>query len=505
MGGLQNNCKNGQRGAIASNTIQVESSLSSNVKKTQLVCACLTCLAIAVTASAQTSNHNRDLDVLHQFNGAVRKLVSQIEPSVVQVLATGYGPVESSTGNTAVVGMQQKIGSGVIIDPNGYIVTNAHVIGGAQHVRVLVPTVASNESTDEPIITRSRSVDARVVGSDEDIDLAVLKIEATGLPALRLGDYNKVRQGDFVFAFGSPEGLQDSVTMGVVSTPARQLDPDSSMVYVQSDAATNPGNSGGPLVNVDGELIGINTFILSQSGGNEGLGFAIPSAIVAFAYPQLSKYGHLHRGETGIGVQAITPELAAALKLSNDSGVIVSDVMPGSPADSAGLKVQDIVKSIDGYPVDNLPAVGTRLFMRSGGDQIKLSVLRGANKLSFTVPVVELPTDLDSLATVVQSNQSPVSQLGVIVVDIDPAVAKKLPMLRMDSGVLVAARAINSNVDVALEAGDVIHAMNGASVKTGEELRAALNRTSANTPVVLQIERSGKLMFVAFKLDESNK
>ncbi len=511
MAGLQNqvqkrvnksNCEQYDPSRLDLNFANVE----RTVKRTQLACACLICFAIAATASAQTPNRNRDFDALHQFNSAVRKLVSQITPSVVQVLATGYGPVESSTGNTGVlVGMQQKIGSGVIIDPNGYIVTNAHVIGGAQHVRVLVPTVTSGESTDEPIISRSRSVDARVVGADEDVDLAVLKIEATGLPALRLGDYNKVRQGDFVFAFGSPEGLQDSVTMGVVSTPARQLDPDSSMVYVQSDAATNPGNSGGPLVNVDGELIGINTFILSQSGGNEGLGFAIPSAIVAFAYPQLSKYGHLHRGETGIGVQAITPELAAGLKLGIDSGVIVSDVMPGSPADTAGLKVQDVLKSIDGYPVDNLPAVGTRLFMRSGGDQIKLGVLRGTTKLSFTVPVVELPNDLDSLASVVQSNQSPVNQLGVVVVDIDPAVAKKLQTLRIDSGVLVAARAINSNVDIALEAGDVIHTINGASVKTADELRTALNHASTNSPVVLQIERSGKLMFIAFKPDEPGR
>jgi len=345
-------------------------------------------------------------------------------------------------------------------------------------------------------------VDARVVGSDEEIDLAVLKIEATKLPALRLSDYNKLRQGDFVFAFGSPEGLQDSVTMGVVSTPARQLDPDSPMVYVQSDAATNPGNSGGPLVNVDGELVGINTFILSQSGGNEGLGFAIPSAVIAFAYPQLRKYGHLHRGETGIGVQAITPELAAGLKLNTDSGVIVSDVMPGSPGDKAGLKVQDIVKSIDGYPVNNLPAVGTRLFMRSDGDQIKLGVLRGSAKLNFIVPVVELQNDLDSLATVVQSKQSPVSQLGVVTIDLDPAVASKFP-LRIASGVLVAARAIESDVDVALEAGDVIHTINGVSVKTGEELRSALSHTTANSPVVLQIERSGKLMFIAFKLGEN--
>ena len=476
------------------------------MKISQPLCACLIWLFITVTASGQTANHNRDLDALHQFNTAVRKLVSQITPSVVQVLATGYGPVESSPGNTGeLMGMQQKLGSGVIIDSNGYIVTNAHVVSGAQHVRVLVPTVATSESNDEPIISRSRTVDARVVGADEDIDLAVLKIEATGLPALRLGDYNKVRQGDFVFAFGSPEGLQDSVTMGVVSTPARQLDPDSPMVFVQSDAATNPGNSGGPLVNVDGELIGINTFILSQSGGNEGLGFAIPSAIVAYAYPQLRKYGHLHRGDTGISVQAITGELAAALKLNTDSGVIVSDVMPGSPADSAGVKVQDIIKSIDGYPVDNLPSVGTRLFLRSGGDQVKLGVLRGTTKLTFSVSVVEVQNDLDSLAAVLQANQSRVSQLGVVVVDIDRAVADKVPGLRIASGVLVAARAVDSNVNVALQAGDVIHTINGTSVKTSEELRAAISGTNLNNPVVLQIERSGKLMFLAFKLDDAGK
>ena len=461
-------------------------------------------LFLGLTAPAQTTNRNRDSDPLRQFNSAVRKLVSQVTPSVVQVVATGYGPIEPSMGNSsALVGMQQKIGSGVIIDPDGYIVTNAHVVSGAQHVRVSLPIIARNESTDEPIISRSRVVDARVVGADEDIDLAVLKIEATGLPALRLGDYNKLRQGDFVLAFGSPEGLQDSVTMGVVSTPARQLDPDSPVVYVQSDAATNPGNSGGPLVNVDGELVGINTFIFSQSGGNEGLGFAIPSAIVAYAYPQLRKYGHLHRGETGIGVQAITPELAAGLKLNTDAGVIVSDVLPGSPAENAGVKVQDILQSIDGYPVNNLPAVGTRLFMRSDGDRLKLGVLRGSTRLTFSVPVVEVQNDLDSLASVVQSNQSPVSQLGVIAIDLDPVTAKKFPALRIASGVLIAARAVDSNVDVPLDAGDVIHMINGVSVKTGEELRSVLNRTSPNSPVVLQIERSGKLMFIAFKSSET--
>lgn len=476
------------------------------MKRSQLLWACLLCTFCMMTASAQTASQNHDFDSLHQFNNAVRKLISQVTPSVVQVLATGYGPVESNSGNSSVlVSMQQKIGSGVIIDPNGYIVTNAHVVGGAQHVRVSVPTVATTESTEAPIVSHTHVVDARVVGSDEDLDLAVLKIEATGLPALRLGDYNKLRQGDVVFALGSPEGLQDSVTMGVISTPARQLDPDSPVVYVQSDAATNPGNSGGPLVNVDGELVGINTFIFSQSGGNEGLGFAIPSAIVAYAYPQLRKFGHVHRGETGIGVQAITPEFAAGLKLGADSGVIVSDVVPGSPADNAGVKIQDIVKSIDDYPINNLPAVGPRLFMRNAGDQIKLGVLRGSTKLNLLVPVVEVQNDLDSLATVVQTNQSPVSQLGVVVIDVDAGIAKKLQMLRIPSGVLVAARAIDSNADIALEAGDVIHTINGLSITNSEELRSALKRLSQNTTVILQIERGGKLMFIAFKLDEPGR
>lgn len=460
----------------------------------------LICLLLALTAVAQT-NTNRETDPLHQFNTAVRKLVRQVTPSVVQIQASGYGPVENSNGSSSLLlGMQQKIGSGVIVDASGYIVTNAHVVGGAQHVTVSVPSLSADDKPDEPTITRTRTLEARVLGSDDDIDLAVLKVEATNLPAMRLSDYNKLQQGDVVFAFGSPDGLQDSVTMGVVSAVARQLDADSPLVFVQSDAPTNPGNSGGPLVNVDGELVGINTFILSQGGGNEGLGFAIPSAIVAYAYPQLRKYGHLHRGTTGLGVQSITPELAAGLKLDTDSGVIISDVEPQSPAEAAGVKVGDIITSIDGYAINSLPALGTRLFMRSGGEQIKLGVRRGSSRMVFSVALIESPSDLDTVAALTQSEKSRVSQLGVIVMNIDPQVAGKLTGLRIASGVLVVARQVDSTADVSLEAGDVIHTMNGSPIKSVEALRSALNNVAANTPVVLQIERSGKLMFVAFKL-----
>ena len=472
-------------------------------------CACglfwlfIVCLSVARGVSAQAANAKVDTDPLHQLNNSVRALVKRVTPSVVQVLVTGYGPVEGSRGDTnLVLGRQQSIGSGVIIDPDGYIVTNAHVLRGAHRVQVNIPAAAIDETPDGSLISgRGHTMEARIVGSDTDIDLALLKIEARGLPALPLGDYNRLRQGEVVFAFGSPEGLQDSVTMGVVSAAARQPDADSPRVYVQTDAPINPGSSGGPLVNVDGELVGINTFILTEGGGNEGLGFAIPSAIVGFAYPQLRRYGHVHRGETGIAVQAITPGLAAGLKLPSDWGVIVSDVAPGSPADAAGLKVQDIITSIDGRPADNLPSVGTRLFMRRGGERIKLSVLRGAEKLSFDILVVELPHDVDRLADLADPNKSLVSKLGIVGVEIDPKLAATLPGLRVSSGVIVAARAADPSVDTSLTAGDVIHAINGVEVDTMAALRSALDRLASNTSVVLQIERDGRLMFVSFELD----
>src|SRR5215813_248132 len=215
------------------------------------------------------------------------------------------------------------------------------------------------------------------------MDLALLKVEARNLVPLPIADYHKLRQGEVVFAFGSPEGLQNSVTMGVVSAVARQTDPDNPFVFIQTDAPINPGNSGGPLINVDGEMVGMNTFILTSAGGSEGLGFAIPSAVIAFAYPQLQRYGHVHRGEAGIAIQEITPALAAALKLPSVGGMMVSDIAPGSPAETAGLKVMDIVTTIDDRPADNLATLATSLFMRRGGERIKLGVLRGAEKLSL--------------------------------------------------------------------------------------------------------------------------
>ena len=236
----------------------------------------------------QTPQGARPDDALHQLNDAVEALVQRVSPSVVQIMVTGYGSTqESEQGQTSVlVGRQRAIGSGVIVDPEGYIVTNAHVLNGAEKVEVIVPA-ASTGGAASATGGQGKTYDARIIGVTREIDLAVIKIEAHGLPALSISKPAAARQGEMVFAFGSPEGLRNTVTMGVVSAVARQPDPDSPLVYVQTDTPINPGNSGGPLVNADGQLVGIDTFIFSTSGGNQGLGFAIPAGVVAYAYPQL--------------------------------------------------------------------------------------------------------------------------------------------------------------------------------------------------------------------------
>jgi serine protease Do len=267
--------------------------------------------------------------LLRELNASLEELTTRVSTSIVQVLVTGYGPVDERTNTESgpIIGRQRRLGSGVIVDADGYIMTNAHVVAGARNVQVVLHRVTTaNGPVDSLASPAGETVDARVVGTASDLDLALLKIDATGLRPMPFADYDAIRQGEMVFAFGSPGGLRNSVTMGVVSSVARQTGPDSPAIYIQTDAPINPGNSGGPLVNVDGDLVGLNTFILTESGGSQGLGFAIPSAVVAMAYPQLRNYGHLHRGLLGFAMQTITPALAAGLGLAQTSGIMVADV-----------------------------------------------------------------------------------------------------------------------------------------------------------------------------------
>ncbi len=442
--------------------------------------------------------------VLQQLNGAFEGLVAKVAPAVVQVLVTGLGPVEGSNRNdTAFVARQHGIGSGVIVDPDGYIMTNAHVVEGAQRIRVLLPLPPGDSPLDVTPAGKRHIVEAKLIGVHKESDLALLKINETNLPTLTLGNARRIHQGQLVFAIGSPEGLQNSATMGVVSAVARQADPAKPMVYVQTDAPINPGNSGGPLVDMDGYVVGINTFILSEGGGSEGLGFAIPARVVKFVYDSLRKYGHVHRVEIKAGAQEITPDLAEGLGLSQGWGVVIDDVLPGGPAEAAGLKVQDIILSADDRRIETLPAFSAALYLHPTDEVLKLVVLRGKERKTLEVPVLEKKDQMDTLADITNRETNIISRLGILGVAVTDQLRASLGVdFRIPSGVIVLARAAELiSPETGLQQGDVIHFVNQKPIDSMDTLRTLIRALKPGDPVAMQIERDGGLQYIAFEME----
>lgn len=461
------------------------------------------CVLVFAVSAQRAHGQETSTEELRRLNQAVGELIRQVSPTVVQILVTGYGPLgDSNQGNTdVVIGRQRAIGSGFVVDPTGYIITNAHVVKGAQRVQVVLSTGNPDASAEAVLASRTKLVPARIIGVAQNIDLALLKIDVANLPALKLANYRDLRQGESVFAFGSPEGLRNTVTEGIISSVARQTDPDSTMVYIQTDAPINPGNSGGPLVDVDGDVVGVNTFILSQSGGNEGLGFAIPCGVVKVVYEQLRKFGHLHRPEIGVSVQTITPTLAEGLKLPRNFGVIVSDVLPDGPAETAGVRIGDVLLAIDGRAAGSVPYVAFYLLSRQSGDKVHLDVLRGDQQLGFDVALMPPPKDMDQITALADPEKNLVPTLGILGVEIDKKIAAMAPDLRDPYGIIVAARATGATTEVPLTTGDVIRTLNGEPMTTLDRLRQALKALPPGASVALQIQRDQKLMYVAFTLD----
>ena len=439
---------------------------------------------------------------LTQLNGELETLAAKVSSAVVQVLVTGFGSLkQEERSQTALIVRQRAVGSGVIVDPAGYIITNAHVVEGAQRIQVALPLPAGDSSGLVPIGKRN-ILEARLVGLHKETDLALLKVEEKDLPTLPLLTQQRPRVGQLVFAIGSPEGLQNSVTMGVVSALARQPDPTKAMAYIQTDAPINPGNSGGPLVDMNGAVVGINTFILSQGGGSEGLGFAIPARVVDFVYRSLRKYGHVHRVEIGAGVQEITPSLAGGLRLARAWGVIVDDVRPDGPAAAAGLQVQDIVVMADDRRIDTLPSFSAALYLHRLDQVLKLEVLRGNERKTLYVPAVEHHDQVDQLLDAANPEKSLVARLGILGVDFTGQLQSLIGSLRIPSGVLVIGRAADLILsDNGLEAGDVIHQVNTMPIDSVDSLRAVLNTLKKGDPVAIQLERDGGLLYVSFEME----
>ena len=465
------------------------------------VCACSTavyCQQQPVPPAPPASS------VLQEFDHAIDEVAEKAMRSVVEIDVTGYGVPENDESNSSqLLQRQRSLGSGVIVDPDGYIVTNNHVVAGALRIRVtLAPTTVEMVPYHTSLAHRQRVYEARLIGTNRSADLAVIKIEEKGLPFIPLPDeLFRVRLGQTVLAIGAPEGLDHTVTKGIVSAVGRQPDLDRPMVYVQTDAPINPGNSGGPLVDRDGNLIGINTFIYSSGGGSEGLGFAVPEPIVRFAYKEIKEHGSVRPITIGAHAQTITPDLAKGLGLSQDFGVIISDVDSGGPAEAGGLRAGDVVNSVDGVPIDSLPKYMAFLYLHSVGHPMAIQVLRSGKPVTASIRPTEAPLTVEDYTDLINPKTDLIASLGIFVVDLEGAVASAVPT-RSGTGVLVAGLLSGEPATLAdLQQGDVIRAVNGKPVTKTEDLRQQLDMFKPGDAVVLEVERQSVIQYVACEME----
>jgi len=373
---------------------------------------------------------------------------------------------------------QQGVGSGFVISSDGYILTNNHVVDDANQIKIK--------------LADGKEYDAKVVGRDPKTDLALLKAEGvSSLHALQLGDSDSLKVGNWVVAVGSPFGLDQTVTAGIVSAKGRVIGSGPYDNFIQTDASINPGNSGGPLLNMAGEVVGINTAIFSQSGGNVGIGFAIPVNMAKEIAPQLKEKGHVTRGWLGVGIQTITPELAKSFGFTDEKGALVSQVVKGGPADKAGIEAGDVIVEFDGKMVADSTGLPRMVASVPVGNTVSVKALRAGSVIDREVKISEMDQK-EEVANV--SNRKP---LGMSVQNITPEIAKGLG-LKSETGVVVARVAPGSPAAKAdIRSGDVIQQVNKKPVKDVDDFKQKIESAKDQEAILLLIQRGETTLFAA--------
>jgi len=431
--------------------------------------------AVAPLASAQLPAQVGDAPV-----PSLAPMVKRVSPAVVNIATRGTVQVQNpllsdpffrrffDVPNTPQQRQFQSAGSGVIVDAaQGYIITNAHVIENATEITV---TLLDN-----------RSLTAKVVGTDPGSDVAVLQVEAAKLTAIPLADSDLIEVGDFVVAIGNPFGLGHTVTSGIVSALGRSgINPEGYEDFIQTDASINPGNSGGALVNLGGQLVGINSAILSRSGGNIGIGFAIPVNMMKTVMAQLVEFGEVRRGVLGVNIQTLTPDIAESMELGNVQGALVSQVVEGSAAEKAGIRAGDIITAVNGKPVEEAAGLRNAIGMLSVGDRVDVALLRDAKPRRVTAVIGERDTAAEEAASSLHSGLE-----GAELVD------------AQGGGVLIRSVAEGSPAaQRGLRANDVIIAVGRTRIADLAEFRRATEGASA---FVVQIRRGNAMLVIPIR------
>ncbi|MPZ76258.1 MAG: Do family serine endopeptidase [Deltaproteobacteria bacterium] len=377
---------------------------------------------------------------------------------------------------------RRGLGSGFIIDSDGHILTNYHVVNNAD--RVIVK------------LSDNREFDAKIVGRDAKTDIAVIKIDSSdALKAAPLGDSGQLERGEWVVAMGSPFGLDKTLTVGIISAIGRRIGAGPYDNYIQTDASINPGNSGGPLINLEGYVVGVNTAIVSQSGSNIGIGFAIPINLIKQILPDLKNKGKVTRGWLGVTMQTITPSIAESLGLEKSGGALISDVTQGGPADQSGLQRGDVIIEYDGKTITDAGALPILVAQTSVGQQVQVKVLRKGKELPIAIAVGELK-EKEVVAPKVEK-----TQLGLTVQTVDPQVAESLGLTGAHGVLITSVQPGSAAEDAGLTRGDVILEVNQSPVKTTEDFHIALGKSKTN--VLFLVRRGESNLFVAMNVPNS--